>query len=94
MILTAVNDTGVMDVLDSLEDGPHQACCIAISISVDFICVTGGGLRLIVVSLRTYPIKKLSACTKIEDEIEVVGGLRLISIVPRLLTRTYFEVIV
>lgn len=54
-----MNDTGGMDILDSLENGANEASSV----------------RFVVVAFSTYPVKKLSAGTEIEAQIKIVRGL-------------------
>lgn len=57
-----VDDATAVDIFDSLHDGPHKV----------------GGIPLVVVALGAYAIKELATRAEVEDEIEVVCGLKVV----------------
>jgi hypothetical protein len=72
-----MNDTTIVDILDGLHDGAHQFGCIAGSVSKRLQDKRAIHARLMVVTLGTYPVKKLSATAQVEDQVQIVGCLNL-----------------
>ena len=76
-------DTTLVDVLDSLENRPAEVRHIPTHPSRTVgICARAtnemqADAHLVVVSLDAYPVKQLASRTKIENEVEVVGRLRI-----------------
>jgi len=58
----AMNDTGGVDVLDSAHDSADKV----------------GGVGLIVVSFGTDAVEELATSTKVEDEVEVMRGFKIV----------------
>jgi hypothetical protein len=70
-----VNYTTIMDVLDGLHDGAHEAGGITMSVSRDCGNKRLSYLRFIVVTLGTYSVEEFSSATQVKAKIQVVGCL-------------------